>query len=205
MSKGSLFIVSAPSGAGKTTLGKMAVDNIDNLSFSVSYTTREAREGEVEGVHYHFVTKEVFNEMQDKGDFLEWAKVHDNYYGTSKGDIDKLLAQGKDVIFDIDVQGARQLKEKLNNGIYIFILPPSKEACRERLMSRAQDSDEVIEKRLATSLEEIKEVEMYDYVVINDDLNIAFELFKGILTGKDMAQEAKTERNIDKIKKLYKI
>lgn len=202
--KGKLIVVSAPSGAGKTTLSRMAVNRIGNLKFSISYTTRAPREGEVNGVDYRFVDKEEFKMMAANGDFIEHAKVHDNYYGTSKKDLEDLKEDGVNVILDIDVQGAAQLRgSNVTDAVFVFIVPPSPEACRERLHGRGLDTEDVIESRLEASISEIKEAPMYDYIVINDDLEAAFRAFKAILegNGEDFAANAL----IGRIKKIFSI
>ena len=166
MNKGTLFIVSAPSGAGKTTLCNKAVEHFPTLEHSVSYTTRTPREGEVDGVHYNFIDDARFDEMEDACEFVESANVHGYRYGTSGGYLLELLNEGVDLMVEIDVQGAAQLREKFSEAVFIFIVPPSVEACKERLMSRGKDSDDVISKRLAQAIEEIKEARNYDDIII---------------------------------------
>jgi len=155
-SKGSLFIVSAPSGAGKTTLCRKLVSSLPNLQFSVSYTTRQPRRGEVNDRDYTFINRQDFRLMADKGEFIEWAEVHGALYGTSRKRLEELLESGNDVILDIDTQGAMQIKERYKEGIYIFILPPSLETLKERLKNRMTDSKEEIGKRLGRAIAEIK-------------------------------------------------
>ncbi len=201
MNNGCLFVVSAPSGAGKTTLCNKAVEHFQTLDHSVSYTTRKPREGEVEGAHYHFVDDAAFDEMEKSGEFVESALVHGNRYGTSGGDLIELLKKGGDVIIEIDVQGAAQLKEKFSEAVFIFIVPPSIEACKERLMSRGKDSDEVILKRLEEAITEIKEARKYDYIVINDLLDRVFVVFKAII----MAEKVRKKRIVDDVEALFNI
>ncbi|MBE9531364.1 MAG: guanylate kinase, partial [Proteobacteria bacterium] len=177
MNDGSLFIVSAPSGAGKTTLCNMAVEHFPTLEHSVSYTTRKPREGEVDGVHYNFIDDATFAEMESAGEFVENALVHGNRYGTSGSELRRLLKEGTDIMVEIDVQGAAQLRDKFSEAVFIFIVPPSVDACRERLTSRGKDTDEVILKRLAKATEEMKEARNYDYIIINDELDEAFVRF----------------------------
>ena len=160
--RGSLFIVSAPSGAGKTTLCKKVISALPHLKFSVSYTTRRPRKGEVNDREYTFIRRDEFTGMVKNGDFIEWAEIHGELYGTSKRRLDELLATGNDVLLDIDVQGALQVRKKSREGIYIFILPPSLEVLRNRLEKRMTDSQANIEKRLKTALSEIKEYTEYD-------------------------------------------
>jgi guanylate kinase len=180
--KGSLFIVSAPSGAGKTTLCKEVVLSLPNLKESVSYTTRPPRIGEVNDRDYTFISKAEFRTMVERGEFVEWAEVHGELYGTSKKRLEELMSSGIDVIMDIDVQGAMQLKEKYREGIYIFVLPPSLEALKERLRARMANSEEEIEERLRRAVvEEMKYYYKYDYVIINDTLENALKELEAII------------------------
>ncbi len=180
-SKGSLFIVSAPSGAGKTTLCRKLVSSLPNLQFSVSYTTRQPRKGEVNDRDYTFINRQDFRLMADKGEFIEWAEVHGALYGTSRKRLEELLDSGNDVILDIDTQGAMQIKERYKEGIYIFILPPSLETLKERLKNRMTDSKEEIGKRLGRAIAEIKTFDKYDYVIINDILEDALTEFEALV------------------------
>lgn len=168
-----LFIITAASGTGKTSLVKELLATTDNLSVSISHTTRQPRPAEENGVHYHFVDVAQFEQLLADEAFLEYAQVFDNYYGTSKQAVQSLLDQGIDVILEIDWQGALQVKQKFTDAVMIFILPPSREALRSRLSNRGQDSDEVIEKRLAGSLTEMRQYDKFDYVVINDEFAVA--------------------------------
>lgn len=179
--RGSLFVVSAPSGAGKSTLCNRLTKEVEGVIFSVSYTTRSPRQGEEDGVHYHFVTEAVFRDMIEGGEFLEWAEVHGNLYGTSIRWVEEKLSDGKDVLLDIDVQGALQLREKNLEAVYIFILPPSIDALRERLLRRGTDTTEVINKRLENAKEEIPYYEKYDYVIINDILEKAYDELRSVV------------------------
>ena len=197
-SNGILFIVSAPSGAGKTTLCRKAVDYFHDLRHSVSYTTRSPRDGEKDGIDYHFITKEAFQEMINKGEFLEWAEVHGNRYGTSFNETKKLLAGGLDIILDVDVQGARQIKLQIS-GVFIFVLPPSLEDCEKRIKNRGKDSYEAILNRLENARNEIKEMFWYEYVIINENLEDAFERFKSVI----IAERSKRERMMGRLKGLY--
>jgi len=180
-SKGSLFIVSAPSGAGKTTLCRKLVSSLPNLQFSVSYTTRQPRKGEVNDRDYTFINRQDFRLMADKGEFIEWAEVHGALYGTSRKRLEELLDSGNDVILDIDTQGAMQIKERYKEGIYIFILPPSLETLKERLKNRMTDSKEEIGKRLGRAIAEIKTFDKYDYVIINNLLEDALTEFEALV------------------------
>ncbi len=201
MNKGIPFIVSAPSGAGKTTLVKMAVEHFPDMHFSVSYTTREPRQGEVDGVDYLFVDDRAFDEMARKGDFIEYAEVHGRRYGTLLKDLISELARGKDVLLDIDVQGAEQVRKILEYGVYIFIVPPSIEECEKRLMERGKDSQEEIKKRVQVSINEIKRAENYDYIIINDELEGAFERLKSVIT----AEKTRGQRLMDRVKETFGI
>jgi len=180
--KGSLFIVSAPSGAGKTTLCKKLTSTLPHITHSVSYTTRAPRYREVNDRDYTFISRNEFRSMVDKGKFMEWAKIHGELYGTSKKRIANLIRSGTDVILDIDTQGAKQLKKKYRGGVYIFVLPPSMEILKRRLERRMANSKEEIEKRLKRAVDEIKSYRKYDYVIINDELNVALRELEAIIT-----------------------
>ncbi len=173
MSTGTLYIISAPSGAGKTTLVQRLLQSLDDVAVSVSHTTRAQREGEVDGVDYHFVDEARFNEMVENDEFLESARVFGNCYGTSRQSIQQPLQQGTDVVLEIDWQGARQIRRLMSGCNSIFILPPSVEALRQRLTGRGQDSDEVIEKRMREAVSEMSHYAEFDYIVINNDLDTA--------------------------------
>jgi guanylate kinase len=179
----------------------MAVERFPNLEHSVSYTTRAPREGEVDGVHYNFVDGSTFDDMESAGEFVESALVHGNRYGTSGSELRRLLKEGTDIMVEIDVQGAAQLREKFSEAVFIFIVPPSQEACRDRLTSRGKDTEEVIQKRLAKAKEETKEARNYDYIIINDVLDEAFDSFSSIIKAK----MCKKERVIEQIEKLFDI
>jgi guanylate kinase len=197
--KGVPFIVSAPSGAGKTTLCKMAVAFFPGLRHSISYTTRPPRAGEVDGEDYRFIDDAEFDRMVESGEFLEYAGVHGKRYGTSRKDLSALLDEGTDVILDIDVQGAEKVRGRLSGGVYIFILPPSVEACEERLKSRGKDSPEEIKKRLRIALDEIKKAHEYQYIIINDNLTAAFEKLKSIV----IAEKAASRRMMPRVAELF--
>ena len=188
--EGLLIVISAPSGTGKTTLCHMLLKEFNNAVFSVSFTTRKPRKGEVNGKDYWFVSKEEFERRIKEGDFLEWAKVYGNYYGTSKSQVLKALKEGKDVILDIDTQGALQVKERFPEAVLIFILPPSFKELENRLRKRGTDPEEVIEKRLKFAKEEIKRARFYDYIVVNDELEVAYFKLKSIIT----AEKCKKDR-----------
>lgn len=197
-----LFIVSAPSGAGKTTLCKELAGVMPSLSHSVSHTTRKPRPGEKGGEHYYFISEEEFLGMRESGGFVEWAVVHGNLYGTSKMELDRLFSQGKDVILDIDTQGAQKIRDAGVEGVFIFILPPSMEELERRLRGRNSDDEEVIKKRLKRAVEEIREYDRYDYIIKNDNLLTALDTLKAIVTA-----EGSRIRNFDNewVKEHFKI
>lgn len=180
-SKGMLFVVSAPSGAGKTTLSEKITETVENIYHSVSHTTRHPRPGEIDGKHYHFISKDKFEEMLKMGDFIEWALVHDNYYGTSIRNLDIVEREQKDLLLVIDVQGAEQLRKKYKNGCYIFILPPSMKVLEERLRKRGVDSKDDIKIRLKTAKEEIHHYKTYNYIIVNDDIDEAVNQLRSII------------------------
>ena len=184
MSKGRLFIFSAASGTGKTSLAKALVEQMPELAFSVSHTTRAPRLGEQHGVHYYFVTPQQFDEMIAADRFLEHARVFGNSYGTSRAVTENLMRQGKSVIFDIDWQGARAIKEKMPEAVSIFILPPSRAALEERLTGRGQDAPEVIARRMGEAVSEISHYKEFDHLVVNDDFNAALADLKAIIRGE---------------------
>jgi len=170
---GSLYIISAPSGAGKTSLVKALLDQDKQVTVSISNTTRAAREGEKEGVDYHFTEVERFEEMVASGEFLEHAKVFDNQYGTSQKEVERLLRQGLDVILEIDWQGAQQVRERIPGCVAVFILPPSLQALGNRLRGRGQDGDDIIERRMQDARSECAHYDEYNYLIINDNFDTA--------------------------------
>ena len=179
--KGSLFVISAPSGAGKTTLCRKLLKKMPDMKLSVSYTTREPRKGEQNDVDYTFVTREKFKKMIDKGEFAEWAMVHGNLYGTSLKRIKDLNSRGYDIILDIDIHGAIQLRKNYDGALYIFVLPPSMEALEKRLVNRRTDSEEIIRNRLDNARAEISQYEHYDYIIINDNIDQAYKELESIV------------------------
>lgn len=188
---GVAFVVSAPSGAGKSSLIRKLIQEFPDLVFSVSYTTRLSRPGEKEGREYHFVDKQSFLQLIEQGFFAEWAKVHSNYYGTPLQENLDMLDSGYDVLFDIDVQGARRLKDSLTQGRFVFILPPSRSELKHRLYNRGSDDEQTIEKRLYTAKEELLAANEFDFWVLNDDLNKAYEILRSIY----LSEKAKPEFN----------
>ena len=181
--RGVVLILSSPSGAGKTTLTRMLLqDRALDLTLSISVTTRARRSSEVDGIHYRFIGEKQFIAARDAGELLEWAEVHGNYYGTPRAPVEAILTQGRDCLFDIDYQGTRQVREKLSaDTVSVFILPPSMKDLRARLERRAEDSRDVIEKRLENARREIARWKEYDYVIVNDDLQRSFDDLIAIL------------------------
>lgn len=187
--KGILFVVSGPSGAGKTTLYRKAASSLPNLKHSVSYTTRRPRPGEVNDRDYTFINRDEFKGMIDRAEFAEWAEIHGKLYGTSKKRLEETMDSGIDAILDIDVQGAEQLKKKYKGGVYIFVLPPSLDALGERLQKRMVNSKEEIEKRLKVAAKEIKRYREYDYVIVNNILEDALKELSAIIISKRVSTE----------------
>ena len=188
--RGLMLILSSPSGAGKSTLARLLLEQNPDIYLSVSVTTRERRPSEVEGVHYHFHSRERFERMRDAGDLLEHAEVHGNLYGTPREPVENALAAGRDVLFDIDYQGAEQLYSKMREDIVgVFILPPSAAELKMRLERRAEDASGVIEKRLKNARTEIGHWEDYNYVLVNEDLNSTFANLRNILLAERLRRE----------------
>ncbi len=195
--RGLLFIVSAPSGTGKTTLVEKLVQRIPNLCLSRSYTSRAARPGEQDGVDYNFISRQRFDEMVRAGEFLEWADVFGNYYGTCAADTERCLASGQDLVLVIDVQGARQVRSN-GSSVGIFVLPPSAEILEQRLRGRSQDSEQAIRKRLEVACREVGEFAAYEYVIVNDELDSAVERLRAIVLAERARVQVmrKTAENI---------
>ncbi|MDR0677004.1 MAG: guanylate kinase [Elusimicrobiota bacterium] len=179
--KGNLFIVSGPSGVGKSTILKRILRNNKNIIFSISCTTRQKRIDEIDGKDYFFISKENFLNKIKNEEFIEWAKVHENYYGTLKKWIEDNLKTGKDIILDIDYQGAKNIKKSLTNGTFVFIIPPTLEILKERIMERNTENDESLKKRLENAKRELKKKDFYDYIIKNDVLEEAAMEFKNII------------------------
>jgi guanylate kinase len=180
-----MLVLSSPSGAGKTTLARRLLDAEPGVEMSVSHTTRKQRNGEVEGRDYHFIDRETFAGMRDRGEFLEWAVVFDNYYGTPRKPVEHALAAGRDVLFDVDWQGAQSLRDDSPDDVVtVFILPPSGNALEQRLTERAQDAPEVVEARMRGASNEIQHWGEYDYVVINHDIEQALAAVRAILAAE---------------------
>ena len=197
--KGKLFIISGPSGAGKGTICKRLVDET-KVEVSVSMTTRQPRAGEVEGKSYYFTTKENFLKEVEAEGFLEWAEVYGNYYGTPKSKLDEKLSAGIDVVLEIDIQGALNVKEVYPEGIFIFILPPSMTELRKRITGRGSETEESLRLRLSQTLKEVSYIDKYDYCVVNDDLDEAVSRVKAIV----FAEHSRVSQNIYKLIEQYK-
>ncbi len=198
MNKGKLFIISAPSGAGKTSLIKKLIPHMDKLIVSVSHTTRAQRPGEIDTIDYFFTPVDTFKKMVNQQAFLEYAQVFDNFYGTAQSSIEQSLKSSKDVILEIDWQGAEQIRRILPDTISIFILPPSTEVLRRRLKERGQDSEAVIDRRMQDAVNEIGHYAEYDYLIINDDFNTALTELKSII----LANRLNLQRQQEQLKAL---
>ena len=196
---GTLYIVSAPSGAGKTSLVKALLERMDGIRVSVSHTTRPPRPGEQDGVDYHFVDKAGFQRLVEAGDFLEHAQVFDNFYGTSRSAVQAQLDAGDDVILEIDWQGARQVRRQFPEAVGVFILPPSLEALRERLTGRGQDPDEVIERRMRDAVSEMAHYDEYDYLVFNDDFEVALADLQALFRADRLRLARQAARHADRL------
>lgn len=188
---GNLYIISAPSGAGKTSLVKKLIATVENLIVSVSHTTRQSREGEIHGKDYFFVSVDDFRAMQNDNAFLESAQVFDNFYGTAKKTVETNLAQGDDVILEIDWQGAKQVRDLMPNSYSIFILPPSTHILRERLEGRGKDSVEIIDRRMQDAVAEMSHYGEFDYLVVNDDFNTALNELESIIIANRLQQKSR--------------
>jgi len=205
--KGMMFVLSSPSGVGKTTLTKKLAENNSQFAISISYTTRKPRKNEINGKDYHFVTQEDFKALIKRNDFYEFANIFENYYGTHKKTVNKLLSEGKDVLFDIDWQGTQQLKKIKNlNIVTIFILPPNIKILRDRLSNRHKGEEKLIEKRMDKFNEEVSHWDEYNHVVINDDLNLCFKKIEDIINSekKGIRKSQNNEEIKKKVEELIK-
>lgn len=189
MNKGKLYIISAPSGAGKTSLVKQLVSDLDQLSVSVSHTTRQKRAGETHGKDYFFSTSDEFKQMISDHAFLEYAQVFDNFYGTARQSVECFLENGIDVILEIDWQGAQQVRKMIPDSLSIFILPPSTEILQQRLENRGQDSKEIIERRMRDAVSEMSHCNEFDYLIVNDDFNQALTEIRSIIISQRLKQD----------------
>ncbi len=202
MAQGTLYIISAASGTGKTSLVKDLLSSVDNLKVSVSHTTRPKRPKEQDGVNYHFVSVDDFSTMMEQGLFLEHAEVFGNYYGTSQDWIKEQLRQSIDVILEIDWQGAQQVRKLMPEAVSIFILPPSREALQERLQGRAEDDQAVIDRRMAQAVNEMSHYSEYDYLVVNDHFKTALSELVAIMKSNRLRANVQMERHMQMIQKL---
>ena len=200
MKQGLLVVISGASGTGKGTVCSALMESMPELSYSISATTRSPRKGEQDGVNYYFLTKEAFEKMIEEGGFLEWAKVYDNYYGTPLKKIQERLAEGQDILLEIDTQGALKVMEKCPEGVFIFLLPPSMEELERRIRGRGTETEESLAKRLGAAKSEIGIGRRYKYAVVNDSVNDAVEKIKEIL----VAEHCRVEKNIELFEVLEK-
>ncbi|ARU90408.1 guanylate kinase [Pseudomonas sp. M30-35] len=202
LTTGTLYIISAPSGAGKTSLVKALIDSEAMIRVSVSHTTRAMRPGETDGVNYHFVDREQFHGMLDKSEFLEHAEVFGNLYGTSQTWVEKTLTEGYDLILEIDWQGAQQVRKLMPDSRSIFILPPTQEALRHRLTNRGQDSGEIIEQRMREAVSEMSHYVEYDFLIINDDFAHALSDLKAVFRANQLQQNSQQQRHAGLLSEL---
>ena len=200
---GNLFIVAAPSGAGKTTLVSLLLENDPQIRVSISHTTRAPRPGEESGREYHFIDVPAFLDKVQSGEFLEWAEVHGNYYGTSKKWIESEMSSGRDVLLEIDWQGAQQVRKSFPKAIGIFVLPPSLDVLKTRLSGRGTDSAEVIARRIAAAHDEMRHVDEFDYVIINDDLQQASGDLQSIVTASRLHYANQRQRHASLFASLF--
>ena len=198
--KGLLLVVSGPSGAGKGTICKALLNKNDQIKLSVSATTRKPRNGEVHGVNYFFIEKEEFAKMIENGEFLEYAQIYDNFYGTPKAAIIECLEKGQDVILEIEMQGARQIKEVYPEGVFIFVLPPSLEELKSRIVGRGTETQEEIEKRFSCAFEEINQIVNYDYFIVNEDIEKSVSDVEAIICAEQNKVTRYKNNIIDKFK-----
>lgn len=199
---GTLYIVSAPSGAGKTSLVTALIEADPRVSVSVSHTTRAMRPGEQHGLNYHFVSHDAFKELIAQGDFLEHAEVFGNFYGTSRSALQHVLDQGNDLILEIDWQGAQQVRALMPEALSVFILPPSQQALRARLDGRGQDSEEIIAGRMREAVTEMEHYDEYDYVIINDDFALALEELKSVFVANRLLLKKQQQRHSQLLEEL---
>lgn len=196
---GQLFVISGPSGAGKSTIVSALRERIDRLGYSISHTSRSARGVEKNGTDYHFVDKETFEDLIEAGDFVEWAEVYNDYYGTSFAAINEQIASGIDILLDVDAQGARNIKDHFENNVLIYLLPPSLDVLESRLKARGTDTESILRMRLKKAANEIKECTWYDYIIINDDLEKAISEAEAII----VAERCRAARQEQAVKNIF--
>jgi guanylate kinase len=194
-----IIVISGPSGSGKSTLASKLLREFSNIGFSVSHTTREARRNEIEGEDYHFIKRPDFLKMIKDNKFIEWAEVHNNLYGTTLREIEEKTAENQQIILDIDIQGVKNLKRKIPDALYIFILPPSIEELKKRLSKRNSESPSTLNLRLKIALKEIEKINLYDYAIVNQDISFAYSTLRSII----IANNHRVDYNITRIKELF--
>jgi guanylate kinase len=199
LQKGHLFVITAPSGTGKSTIIEMVRGNLGEVYYSISHTTRAPREGEVNGVHYHFVSRQAFEKMIQAGEFIEWAVVYDQLYGTSASAVESALSSGKDILLDLDIQGALEVKRQFSESTLIFIFPPSLEVLKERLQNRSMRDNTNIELRMKRAEEEISKCKDYDFLIVNNDLEQSVKEVEAII----ISQRARTKRRLPFFQKIF--
>ena len=198
---GNLFVISAPSGAGKSTIIKALKERIEGLGYSISHTSRKPRGNEKDGIEYHFLKKETFRSMIDAGAFVEWAQVYDDLYGTSFSSLDEQTASGLDVLLDLDTQGAKNIKKRFKNSVLIYVLPPSLDVLEKRLVARGTDDETVIKSRMKKTSNEIKQCVWYDYIIVNDDLEKAIKEAQAII----LSVRCRTDQRIPIVKEMFDV
>jgi guanylate kinase len=198
---GNLFVFSAPSGAGKSTIIKALKERIEGLGYSISHTSRKPRGSENDGIDYHFLKKETFRSMIDAGAFVEWAQVYDDLYGTSFSSLDEQTASGLDVLLDLDTQGAKNIKKHFKNSVLIYVLPPSLDVLEKRLMARGTDDETVIKSRMKKTSNEIKQCVWYDYIIVNDDLEKAIKEAQAII----LSVRFRTDQQAPIVKEMFDV
>ena len=199
LQKGHLFVITAPSGTGKSTIIEMVRGNLGEVYYSISHTTRAPRDGEVNGVHYHFVSRQAFEKMIQAGEFIEWAVVYDQLYGTSTSAVESALSSGKDILLDLDIQGALEVKRQFSESTLIFIFPPSLEVLKERLQNRSMHDDTNIELRMKRAEEEISKCKDYDFLIVNNALEQSVKEVEAII----ISQRARTKRRLPFFQKIF--